>query len=109
MGVLSSSPVRGLLGVDLRDRGITARVFKYPVSLTDTFTVSMPELSTMLTIQMQNGKPYMWALVDPESSLVERRFRLAGTGHPINERVGYVGTFQLGGGSMVFHLFEVES
>lgn len=61
---------------------------------------------------MQYGKPQIWALVDPQSPVVMRAFRLAGTGHPIEERPGekmqYINSFQIDGGALVFHLFEVE-
>ncbi len=89
----------------------TYRIFKYPVSLTDDVVVEMPESAEVLGVQVQQGKAVMWALVDPDASAIARRFRLVGTGHPINgqERyqLRYVGTFQLAEGSLVFHLFEV--
>lgn len=86
-------------------------VWKFPVPLgepSDVFTVMMPGGAELMTIQVQDGSPQIWALVSPDNLLMPRRFRIAGTGHPISETVNqYLGTFQLYGGSLVFHVFEV--
>ena len=50
----------------------------------------------------------MWALVDPDRPLESRCSKLIGRGHPIpdaDER-RCVGRFQVGLGSLVFHLLE---
>lgn len=103
-------------------------VYKYPVELTDEFSVMLPRVSQILTVQVQldeagREKPFMWVKHALNTTkIVSRRFRLAGTGHPIDEpkspnetspviwptRWQYVGSFQLEGGKLVFHLF-VES
>lgn len=84
------------------------QVWKFPVPVEDHFAVDMPERSRILTVQIQREQPQMWALCPPEGRLERRFFRLAGTGHPIEETdLNYVGTFQLLGGALVFHLFEV--
>jgi hypothetical protein len=83
-------------------------VYKYPVVLNDEFTLGLPGKARVLTVQVQRGKPYLWALVDTEEPSRLRHFRLAGTGHPINEPISeYLGTFQVEGGLLVFHLFEM--
>lgn len=86
-------------------------VFKYPVDLTDYFTINMPQGSEVLTVQMQGVvmQPYVWALVDTDNPPAPVHFRLAGTGHPIDDTIDkYVGTFQLQGGTLVFHLFTIR-
>ena len=91
----------------------TRRVFKYSCDLDDKFTLSLPVGAEILTVQAQHGMPILWALVDPKQPLEERYFRLAGTGHPIMYDMGseynYIGTFQLHGGSLIFHLFEMNN
>lgn len=85
-------------------------VYKYPVSVHDIFTLELPEGARVLTVQAQGGAGvFLWALVDPDAPVEERAFRLAGTGHPINETnvLKYINTFQLQGGALVFHLFEM--
>ena len=82
-------------------------IWKFPVPLKDTFKVEMPSDSEVLCVQLQDGQPTIWAVVDPSSPKVETPFIIHGTGHPISDEAGsYVGTFQLSNG-LVFHLFEV--
>ena len=85
------------------------QVWKYQFSVQDHHSFRMPIGAQVLSVDVQQGAPCIWALVDPKADVEERHFRLAGTGHPINE-VGlhFVGTFQLLGGSLIFHLFEVK-
>lgn len=85
------------------------KVFKYPVPVADLFELEMPKDAQILTVQTQDEDMQMWALVDPESPTELRHFRLAGTGHSIIHTVKrYIGTFQIRGGRLVFHLFEVS-
>lgn len=82
------------------------KVFKYPVGL-DSFELDMPQWATILSLHMQNGKPHIWALVDPDLQITRRRFLLVGTGHDVPENAKFVGTFLVRGDALVFHLFEV--
>ncbi len=83
-------------------------VYKYPIIATDYFQLELPQDAQILTIQTQHSEPQLWALVDTDALMETRRFRLAGTGHPISdENLRYIGTFQLNGGTLVFHLFEI--
>lgn len=84
------------------------RVFKYEVPITDQFVIDMPEGGEILDVQVQRGVPSIWALVNDSEKVVERKFRLVGTGHPIITECPmiYVGTFQIEGGNLVFHLFD---
>lgn len=84
-------------------------VYKYEVPLTDDFAIDMPCGARILSVQVQNGEPVLWALVDPEARELRRHFRLAGTGHMIDQAPAdllFIGTMQLRGGALVFHLFE---
>ena len=84
-------------------------IWKYPVPVTDLFEVEMPIGAEVITVQMQGGAPYMWALVDSNRELETRFFRVAGTGNPLPDTMdlfGYLGTFQMLGGQLVWHLFE---
>ena len=86
-------------------------VHKYPVEITDEFWVEMPagaEVLTVqvLTVQVQQGEPFLWAKVDTAAPYRPHGFRLIGTGLPAGDDPGrYVGSFQLEGGTLVFHLF----
>lgn len=87
------------------------KVYKYPLVLDDEFTLALPAGAQPLSYGFQAGKPVLWVLVDPdETRIVNRRFLLAGTGHPIERAVNrllYVNTAFVR--DLVFHLFEVLS
>jgi hypothetical protein len=84
-------------------------IYKYPLQVNDTVAVSLPQDAELLCVQEQHGKPCLWALVDPTADTVQRVLRMAGTGHPLSddEQRTYLNTFQLLGGELVFHVFEV--
>ena len=88
-------------------------IYKYPVLYMENhFTLELPKNAKILTVQTQKGNPQLWAMVDSETEKETRHFRLAGTGHPLGEDylriINYIGTFQMGNGELVFHLFEVK-
>lgn len=84
------------------------RVFKYPLETTDEQTVHMPRGAHPLCVQVQGG-PCLWAMVDDQQPTEPRTIRVIGTGHPIPDadRLDYIGTYQLHGGALVFHIFLV--
>lgn len=87
------------------------RVYKYPLDIQDEVIVMMPKGARVLSVQVQNGRPCLWAAVDPtEMELEKRLFRIAETGHPIHDNVvdGFIGTIQLYDGRLVFHVFEAK-
>ena len=85
-------------------------IYKYSIPINDFFNIELPASAKILTVQIQNNTPCIWALTSTDESTVNRQFMLRGTGHPIAdddvERFKYVGTFQLHDGQIVFHLFE---
>jgi len=85
------------------------RVYKYEIKFGDYITVDLPEDCEILTFDNQNEQGYIWALCDPDAPLKPRHFRMAGTGHIIDDNyLGYVGTAFFRGGDLIFHLFEVN-
>jgi len=88
------------------------KVYKYPVPVYDEFDLSLPKGAMLLSFQTQGMTPCVWALVDPDALNEVRRFRLAGTGHPIQPElypkgIRHVGTTQMLDGSLIWHLFEI--
>ncbi len=81
-------------------------VHKFPVTVKDPLTLEMDANGRVLEFAEQNGRLYVWALVDPDATKEHREFQLASTGYPIRGNHRYVGTAQLHGGDLVFHLFE---
>ena len=81
------------------------QIWKYVID--PAAEIDMPWGAEILCIQAQNDVACMWALVDPTARTIKRKFSVYGTGQVIPEVPGkYLGTFQLHGGSLVFHVFE---
>lgn len=80
-------------------------IFKYPLYLVDEQTVPLPNGAQPLSVQLQNGELYMWALVDIQSPSNPRRFRIFGTGTPamLDSNWHFVDTVQQG--MLVWHIF----
>lgn len=85
------------------------QIWKFIVT-PDGAPIKMPKGAEILTVQSQGEQACVWALVDPNNEMEERYFEVYGTGHNIHYDMGinrkYINTFQLKGGSLVFHLFE---
>lgn len=84
-------------------------IYKYPIKVTDEQTLKLPVNAKILTVQTQNDTPCIWALVDTSEAQTENvDIRVYGTGHTINDsdNLDYIGTFQMHGGSLVFHVFR---
>lgn len=82
------------------------KIFKYPIEATDSQGIEMPAGAKILCVQTQGEQPCIWAQVDPHERMVRRQIWVYGTGHHmLRTQDKYVGTFQLSGGSLVFHVF----
>lgn len=86
------------------------RVYKYVVpQVSDRVTLMMPAGAQPLAVMLQNQQVCIWARVNLWRSPVETVFRIAGTGHDLEEDVGdHVGSFQLADGALVFHVFQIK-
>lgn len=83
-------------------------IFKYPVEIDDVIHLKLPRHAQPLSVQMQAGQPQLWALVDPDQPAELFLIHCYGTGHPANDLPTdskFLGTVQLAGGALVFHLF----
>ena len=86
-------------------------IWKFKLSLDEQQIIKMPEGAEILTIQSQGNVPCIWALVEPDAPKENRCFEIIGTGDFItfeNEiQKKYINTFQLHGGALIFHVFEI--
>lgn len=84
-------------------------IWKYLLEVVDDQLLELPLESEILTVQMQHGKPQLWAIVNPELSKEKRHIRIHGTGHRVStvDTLKYISTFQMENGVLVFHVFEV--
>jgi len=86
-------------------------VFKYPAVMNDEFSIRMPYDSKILKAENQHGQLCLWVLVNTECQEENRTFLLTGTGHAISyemSEIDFISTFQMRGGSFVFHVFEIK-
>ena len=85
-------------------------IWKYELEITDNQNILMPIGAEILTVQMQDGTPCLWALLNPEADIEKRYIEIFGTGHPVSCDLGsarkYISTFQMSNGELVFHVFE---
>lgn len=86
-------------------------IFKYDLSAEDLQTLKLPVGSELLTVQIQDGAPRLWAVVDAEETRTEDHIvGVALTGHPIPWGVEkHLGTVQIPTTGFVYHFFEVSS
>ena len=85
-------------------------IYKYPLGEPrDIIQFEMPANAEILCIQTQRGTPCIWAKVETNNQLENRIFQTIGTGHPIDDDAPreHIGTYQLSGGALVFHVFEL--
>lgn len=89
----------------------TKTIWKYPLQLVDKQVIDMPYGAKLLTVQVQHEIPCVWVAVDQPEPIFKApvTFWIVGTGRQIPmeavTKSGYLGSFQLDGGHLVFHVF----
>ena len=83
-------------------------VFKYKIPDVGLAAVELPKMANFLKVDEQLGDLYLWALVDTETPLVTRTFRVVATGETIQNpgALHYIGTVFRFEHRMVHHVFE---
>ena len=86
------------------------KIWKWTLEVTDTQAITVPVGAKFLDVQMQGGQCCIWALCDPDAEREQRRIAIYGTGNPMPDSHGeYIATFQMAGGALVFHAFEIAA
>ena len=84
-------------------------VWKWKLQLNETQVINMPSGAEILSIQTQQGKPMLWALVNEDNPPTSRTFATYGTGFTMPENPGkYIGSYQNKRETLVLHVFEQE-
>jgi hypothetical protein len=88
-------------------------IVKHEVPLTKAFSLKLPDESfRILSLQVQQGRAQLWVEIEEVPSPggeYEQWFVNVGTEERVPDEVGeFVGTYQVLGGSWVFHLYELE-
>ena len=87
-------------------------IFKYQMPVLERFTMSLPEGAEIIRMEDQGGMFWLWAVVDTDAPLTERRFHAYKTGASMDaaanlKYVGFCAVFvqmELG-----LYIFEVMS
>lgn len=80
-------------------------IWKQRLDLVDEQIIFFPIDSQLLCVQIQQGNPYIWALVDSEAPNSGYSILQCGTGHPTpDSKWTYLDTYQLENG-IVLHVF----
>jgi hypothetical protein len=91
-------------------KGKYMQIWKWTLEATqERQHIDMPKGAQVLSVQIQHGHPQLWALVDMYAPKEVRNFSTYGTGNPLPQGDDYsrfVGTYQLPGCELVFHVFE---
>lgn len=85
-------------------------IWKYELEVVEEQKILMPKGAKILSLQLQNGVPCIWALVDDKKELEPRPIFTYGTGNPIDlfgQESYFLGTYQLRDGRLVFHVFYI--
>jgi hypothetical protein len=83
------------------------QLWKYPITnfhLAPT-ELEIPKGGEVLAVQNQFEVPTIWVKVNPDNEKEKRKFQIYGTGHPLDENIDYIGTFQEDNGQLIWHLF----
>lgn len=84
-------------------------IYKFDLPFTEHIQLQMPEGAIIFNVATQYEAPRIWAICDTEAALVVRRLEMRATGQPFDgSEAMYLGTFQMLGGDLVYHLFERE-
>ncbi len=84
------------------------KIWKYTLHVSDHPVLRMQKGAKVLSVDVQHGDIQVWALVDPEAPRELRRFRMARTGHPLEDEIAsmrFIGTVQMMGGQLIWHIF----
>ena len=81
-------------------------IYKYQITDANQGKIMMPKGAVIISAQYQNGIPTIWAVVDINQELTERRFDIYGTGMHVDMR-GRCHLATVQDGIYVWHIFEI--
>ena len=84
------------------------QIWKFPLEVMSEQEVAIPAGYRVLDLQVQDGQPHFWALVDQTAPTVTMKVWMQGTGYKIASNLrldSHLGTVQLNG--FVWHYFDI--
>jgi hypothetical protein len=94
----------------MKGRGMRT-IHKYKLEIDDTQIIKTPKDAHFIYAAVQRNEIYVWARVDTATEDVHRKILIFGTGHLMPEDIDdldYIGSVQMAGGSLVWHIYEGE-
>jgi len=82
---------------------MTNVIHKYRIKFDTSDYVEMPKGAQILDVQIQYETFCVWAIVDPEQEMVQRKISIIGTGQKVNGGK-YIATIQ--NSIFVWHIFD---
>ena len=84
-------------------------IYKYKVVFGSYSELDLPKDAQILKIDEQKDEIVLWALVNPDKPIITRKFKIEGTGYPIEEKenLEYINTFYTNNNELVWHVFEI--
>ncbi len=84
-------------------------IYKYEIKASDEDTL-LPDNAQILSVGIQEGKIYLWAVISTTVELRPRAIRVYGTGHRVPAYPGiFLGTVHMVEDGLVFHIFEEQA
>lgn len=81
------------------------RIFKYDLTVSE-ITIPMPKGAEILHVAEQGWELRLWALVDTDRPIVDRKFFVVGTGHTFDPSGAKHLATVLAANGLVWHVFE---
>ena len=80
-------------------------VWKFTIGITGEQLLNVPEAAQFIAARQRGETIDLWAEVDTEAPIVERRVRIHGTGHPQEPDFDYIGTTFDDSAGLVWHVY----
>lgn len=85
------------------------QIWKFKLKEDDSQTMWMQKDAEILTVMMQYGSPYIFAMVDPSKDKEKRKFIVLREGNSFDVNIEkYIGSYKSYGGSFIWHVFEIN-
>ena len=86
------------------------QIFKYVLPAINDLEILLPEGAKVLSVKEQDQEIVIYALVALEKPMEWRKFKIIGTGHPIEDgeldNYDFIDTAKLHNGKLMFHVFK---
>lgn len=86
-------------------------IWKFPLEMKDEQVIQVPPMHRLLCVQFQQEQLCLWVEVNElQTARSDVTIAIVGTGHEIPNgfKHSYIGTVQMYGGTLVWHIYALE-